>query len=326
MMNINVNKIMKKFMPSKISDGKVAFTTTGGLAFKNKAGNYISYDAETNTAIDNMQLVFDNTDMFYTIPTPFADIKTGDYVQERGYYYYVTEAGEDELKVINLSCSSDAIILPEKNVMFGQRPILKVVNLMNATADTDNFNPMMLLLSEDGDIDPTTFFLMQSMQNAQGTENNGSAFNSLLMLALAKNKDEYGYDNDRTDIKDILLMQMMNGNTNLFASDNASDNASGFNPMMLMLADGDIDAKKLMLMQMMGNTSDNNNGFNPMMFMLLNDDGDTDITKLMLMQQLSGNAQATGTNGFNLMMLALLSKDDDNDMLNLMALSGAFNK
>lgn len=318
MMNFDMSKIMKKFMPSKISDNKVAFTTTGGLAFKNKEGNYISYDAETNTAVNNMQLVFDNTDMFYTMPVPFADIKTGDYVQERGYYYYVTEASEDELKVINLSCSSDAIILPEKNVMFGQRPILKVVNLMNATADTDNFNPMMLLLSEDGDIDPTTFFLMQSMQNTQGTETNGSAFNPLLMLALTKDKEEYGY-NDGLNIKDFMLMQMMSGNSNPFGT---TDSANGFNPMMLLMADGDIDAKKFMLMQMMNN---GNNNFNPMMLALMDDDGDTDLTKLMLMQQFSNGTQPDGNTAFNPMMLALLSKEKDNDMLNLMMLSGAFN-
>lgn len=100
-----------------------------------------------------------------------------------------------------------------------------------------------------------------------------------------------GYVNNKKEIKDFVLNQAVERVLiNMFNF----DNTSGFNPMILMLAEGDFDAKSLMMMQMMQNQNGGNTnlfgGMNPMMFLLMDKDGDSsNMSDILMMSMMMGN-------------------------------------
>lgn len=99
-----------------------------------------------------------------------------------------------------------------------------------------------------------------------------------------------GYTQNKKEIKDFVMGQsMVRVVINMFNFDN---NDGGFNPMMLALAgDGDIDAKTLMLMQMMPGTKGTMQGMNPMMFLLLDkeNNGSDMLSTMCLMQMMQSD-------------------------------------
>lgn len=102
-----------------------------------------------------------------------------------------------------------------------------------------------------------------------------------------------GYVNNKKEVKDFVINQAIERVLiNMFNF----DNTSGFNPMILMLAEGDFDAKSLMMMQMMQNQNGGNTnlfgGMNPMMFMLMDKEKDGDSSNMsdfLMMSMMMGN-------------------------------------
>lgn len=93
-----------------------------------------------------------------------------------------------------------------------------------------------------------------------------------------------GYTQNKKEIKDFMLGQaFIKVVVNMFSN----MQINGFNPMMLAMADGNIDVKDLMMMQIMQNG--NSGQMNPMLMMAIIDkDGDNSMLETMMMMQIMG--------------------------------------
>lgn len=96
-----------------------------------------------------------------------------------------------------------------------------------------------------------------------------------------------GYTQNKKEVKDFILGQaFVKTVVNMFGN----MKTGGFNPMMLALANGEMEAKDLLMMQMFqGGGLSQTNQMNPMLMMALMDKGeDSSMLETMLMMQMMG--------------------------------------
>jgi hypothetical protein len=157
-----------------------------GLAVKNKAGSYVSYNKNSNEIVDVDILNFNGSKFLYKMPVAIKDIAVGDIVVHQNLPMFVVEICSDNkaLKVV------DPVNGERKDIMLARSPFgfnfaTKVVNFIdgafNATANSDNpFGNMWMLfamgennnmsdlmplmfMSQNGSIDPNmAMFMMMS--------------------------------------------------------------------------------------------------------------------------------------------------------------------
>lgn len=162
--NINTTKNDKEnaFMKFNFDFGpvnsQVVRMSMYGLAVKNKAGTWVSYDAASGNIVDVDVFNFDGAKFLYKMPVAIKDIVAGDIVIHNSAPMFVlaVPAGGKTLTVV------DVISGERKDIMLATSPFgfnfaTKVVNFlgnaMTGTATADNpFGNLglMLMLSEDG--------------------------------------------------------------------------------------------------------------------------------------------------------------------------------
>ena len=180
-----------------------------GMAVKNKAGTWVSYDANSGEIMDVDVFNFDGAKFLYRLPVAIKDIAVGDVVIHNGAPMFVVSVPADgkALTVV------DTVNGERKEIMLAKSPFgfnfaTKVVNFLgnafngNATADNpfgnmwmlmamsdnkDNMNdmlPLMLMANSgaSGSIDPTMMMLMMTMGNKGG--------DSMLPLMLMMNANK----------------------------------------------------------------------------------------------------------------------------------------
>jgi hypothetical protein len=170
-----------------------------GLAVKNAAGVYVSYDANSKEIVDVDILNFDGSKFIYKIPVAISDIALGDIIVHARKPMIVVGIAEDGLSLtaIDVIAGEEKKILPTRN-MFGFNFVTKIVSLFNMngadapTKDQPFGNMWPLLLMQDGDINPVMFML------ATGSKMDTS---NPMILYLAMNGDK--------DIDNLLPFLMM---------------------------------------------------------------------------------------------------------------------
>ena len=160
-----------------------------GLAVKNKAGTWVSYDAKAGDIMDVDILNFDGAKFLYKMPVATKDIAIGDIVIHNGIPMFVITIATNGAYITAV----DPINGERKDIMLPKSPFgfnfaTKVVNFLgntfNASATAENpFGNLglMMMLSEDnkgmGDMLP----LMMLSGNVPMDSN------MLMMLALSNN-------------------------------------------------------------------------------------------------------------------------------------------
>lgn len=208
MKNINNNKkennIMKFNFDFGPVNGSMVRMSLYGLAVKNKAGTWVSYDAKAGDIMDVDILNFDGAKFLYKMPVATKDIAIGDVVIHNGIPMFVIAIAVNGAYITAV----DPINGERKDIMLPKSPFgfnfaTKVVNFLgntfNASATAENpFGNMWMLMAMSGenkDMNDILPFLM--LNNATpGIDNN-----VLMFMALSNTKDG-GKDN-------ILPMLMM---------------------------------------------------------------------------------------------------------------------
>lgn len=195
--------MFKGFEFGKVDGNKVRMSMYG-LAVRNQAGTWVSYDVNTGNVIDVDPFNMDGSQFMYKIPVALSQINKGDMIIHNCKPVYVT--GKDEsgkLVVIDIYDGEEKMILPTKN-MFGFNFATKVVSLMDMAGmgkpDAENpfGNMWMLALMGDGKDFDMKDFMMLNMMNG----NAGAQMNPMMMLMMMGNK---GQDND------LMMAMAMSG-------------------------------------------------------------------------------------------------------------------
>ena len=175
-----------------------------GIAVKNRAGSYVSFDPATKQIVDVDIMNFTGAKYVYKMPSAIKDIKAGDVVIHNRVPMIVVEIPES---TNNTLICVDVINGEEKRVIpsmspFGFNFITKLVSLFNfatSNASTDNpFGNMLpfFMMSEDSDIDPMMLMML-----------GGGKFdmsNPMVMFALM------GDHKDTKNLMPLFLMSQMN--------------------------------------------------------------------------------------------------------------------
>lgn len=187
-LSMNTNKIIIKddakgkeednmfnfdFGPCKDSNIKMS---TYGLAVKDAAGKWVSYDKANDSIVDVSPLAFGDGKYFYKMPVAIKDIKVGDVIIHEKRPMFVGMICKDgDLSVVDIMSAERKVIMPVKN-MFGFNYYTRVVSLMDMggeavqpSEDNPFGNPMMFaLLSNEGGLDKLDPMMMFALMGGMG--------------------------------------------------------------------------------------------------------------------------------------------------------------
>ena len=161
------------FGPCKDSNIKMS---TYGLAVKDAAGKWVSYDKANDSIVDVSPLTFGDGKYFYKMPVAIKDIKVGDVIIHEKRPMFVGKILKDgDLSVVDIMSAERKVIMPVKN-MFGFNYYTRVVSLMDMggeaiqpSEDNPFGNPMMFaLLSNEGGFDKLDPMMMFALMGGMG--------------------------------------------------------------------------------------------------------------------------------------------------------------
>lgn len=167
-----------------------------GMAVKNAANKWVSYDRETGRLMDVeiFNISIEAKKVFYKLPKAVKDVKSGDIILHNNKPVFVEIVREDgKFEVIDPSEGTAVIILPTVSP-FGFNFVTQIISLVDympeATEDNPFGNLLPLLLS--------------------GNDSNGLAM--AMMLGKGKDFDPMllALMGGKSDLSTILLMQMLN--------------------------------------------------------------------------------------------------------------------
>lgn len=173
-----------------------------GIAVKNAAGTWVSYDSKSGNVVDVDILNFP-AKYLYKMPVAIKDIAVGDTVIHCRKPMFVTKIEDGKLLVIDPAAAEEKIVLPVKSP-FGFDIYTKVVNLFGnlaagASADSPFGNMLPLMLLADGDKTDNMLPLMFAMGGGKFDMSNpmmlyflmsnGKANDNMLPLLFAMNNN-----------------------------------------------------------------------------------------------------------------------------------------
>ena len=183
----NKEKDDKKKMAENFSFGPYSTSSIRispyGMAIKNKAGKWISYNKEKNRLmdVDVINVNIDASKIFYKVPRATSTVKPGDIILHNDSPVFVEVVQDGRFTVINPYEGTEITILPAQSP-FGFDYVTTIISLTDYMPKADEQNPFGNLLP---------FMLM-------GKDNN----NLGLMLMMSK-----GFEN----IDPMMLMALSNG-------------------------------------------------------------------------------------------------------------------
>lgn len=175
-----------------------------GLAIKNSAGNWVSYDSASKSIMDVDVLNFDGAKFLYRMPVAISEVKAGDVVVHNGFPMFVLSTSNGGIEVIDPHAGEKKTVLLTKSP-FGFDFATKVVNLLSGMTakSADAANPfgnmwMLMLLGDNKDFSDIAPLMMMQ----QG----GNMDPMMMYFMMSGNKN--------SDMLPLLFMMNANKNTN----------------------------------------------------------------------------------------------------------------
>ena len=158
-----------------------------GLAVKNKAGTYVSYDAKNDEIVDVDILNFDGAKYIWKMPVAIKDIAVGDTIVHQNVPMFVVGISEDKKALFAV----DPVVGERKEIMLTRSPFgfhfaTKVVNMLggmfngNASAENPFGNMWMLMAMSDENKDMKELFPFMLMANGGMNNMNPMMFYCLM--------------------------------------------------------------------------------------------------------------------------------------------------
>ena len=182
-----------------------------GIAIKNAAGTYVSYDAASGEIIDVDVFNFDGGKYMFKLPVAIKDVKVGDVIIHNRTPMVVVGFAENtgDLIAVDIRAGEKKTIMPMRN-MFHFDFVTKIVSLFDMNGVTQpssdmpfgNMLPLMMMSDDNKDMDMKDILMMSMLANG----GNMSNMNPMLLYFLAFDEA------DGTSMKDKLLPMMLLSN------------------------------------------------------------------------------------------------------------------
>ena len=174
-------------------NGSMVRMSLYGLAVKNKAGTWVSYDAKAGDIMDVDILNFDGAKFLYKMPVATKDIAIGDVVIHNGIPMFVIAIAVNGAYITAV----DPINGERKDIMLPKSPFgfnfaTKVVNLLGnlnggATSDNPFGNLGLMLMMGDGNKDMEDLLPLMLATGNGGALGNMDMSNPLMMYLILGN-------------------------------------------------------------------------------------------------------------------------------------------
>lgn len=182
-----------------------------GIAIKNAAGTYVSYDAVSGEIIDVDVFNFDGGKYMFKMPVAIKDVKVGDVIIHNRTPMFVVGFAENtgDLTAVDIRAGEKKTIMPMRN-MFHFDFVTKIVSLFDMNGVTQpssdmpfgNMLPLMMMSDDNKDMDMKDILMMSMLANG----GNMSNMNPMMLYFLASDEA------DGTSMKDKLLPMMLLSN------------------------------------------------------------------------------------------------------------------
>ena len=180
-----------------------------GLAVKNAAGTYVSYNPKSKEIVDVDILNFDGGKYMYKFPVALSQVAVGDVVIHNRKPMFVIDADlpGKNLTVVDVCAGEQKTVIPTVN-MFGFNFITKIVSLfdmaggMATASEAQPFGNMLplMLMGDNKDIDPMMLMMLMG-----GGDMSALTANPMMLYLMMK-------DGKGKDMDPLMLMFMMNQN------------------------------------------------------------------------------------------------------------------
>lgn len=167
-----------------------------GLAVKNAAGTWVSYNPESKEIIDVDIFNFDGGKFLYKMPVAIKDVKVGDIVIHNRKAMFVTEVTEAGMTAIDPQAGEEKKILLTKSP-FGFNFATKVVSLFNMTSDAPtpdapfgNMLPFLMMSENSGEFDMNTMLMLSMMGGQGGMDFSKNPMMMYFLMKDSKNADD----------------------------------------------------------------------------------------------------------------------------------------
>ena len=178
-----------------------------GLAVKNAAGTYVSYNSKSKEIVDVDILNFDGGKYMYKFPVALSQVAVGDVVihnRKPMFVIALDEVGKN-LTVVDVCAGEQKTVIPTVN-MFGFNFITKIVSLfdmsggMATASEAQPFGNMLplMLMGDNKDIDPMMLMMLMG-----GGDMSALTANPMMLYLMMK-------DGKGKDMDPLMLMFMMN--------------------------------------------------------------------------------------------------------------------
>ena len=178
-----------------------------GLAVKNAAGTYVSYNPKSKEIVDVDILNFDGGKYMYKFPVALSQVAVGDVVIHNRKPMFVIDADlpGKNLTVVDVCAGEQKTVIPTVN-MFGFNFITKIISLFDVTggmttaSEAQPFGNMLplMLMGDNKDIDPMMLMMLMG-----GGDMSALTANPMMLYLMMK-------DGKGKDMDPLMLMFMMN--------------------------------------------------------------------------------------------------------------------
>lgn len=167
-----------------------------GLAVKNAAGTWVSYNPESKEIIDVDIFNFDGGKFLYKMPVAVKDVKVGDIVIHNRKAMFVIDVSDAGMTAIDPQAGEEKKILLTKSP-FGFNFATKVVSLFNMTSDAPtpdapfgNMLPFLMLSENSGEFDMNTMLMLSMMGGQSGMDFSKNPMMMYFLMKDSKNADD----------------------------------------------------------------------------------------------------------------------------------------
>ena len=188
-----------------------------GIAVKNSAGTWVSYNSNNGEIVDVDIMNFNGSNFMYKVPVALNQVKVGDVVIHNRKPMFVIGIDNNKFTAVDVMVGEEKTVLPTKN-MFGFNFITKVISFMdfngeNKPSENNPFgNAWMFMLNSDENMSTEDMLALMMMTSSNGNFNfmNNPMF--MMLFASENNSDTDGANKMKVNPYVLAMMSMINNN------------------------------------------------------------------------------------------------------------------
>lgn len=188
-----------------------------GIAVKNSAGTWVSYNSNNGEIVDVDIMNFNGSNFMYKVPVALNQVKVGDVVIHNRKPMFIIGIDNNKFTAVDVMAGEEKVVLPTKN-MFGFNFITKVISFMdfnngNKPSEDNPFgNAWMFMLNSDENMSTEDMLALMMMTSSNGNFNFMNNPMLMMLFASENNNDADSANKMKVNPYVLAMMSMINNN------------------------------------------------------------------------------------------------------------------